>query len=95
MVPRVKDNNPLGPQKTFQWTFIKSRSVSAARDTSKFQNWSHLTNIRRRYMAEILPIRRKIQSNQSIFRIFTGMFENGKFFWFPMNQQFIVIANYP
>ena len=34
--------------------------------TSKFQNWWVLTNFRRSYMAEILPIRRKTLSNQSI-----------------------------
>ena len=62
MVPRVKDNNPLGTQKIS----LKSRIVRAARGTSKFQNWSHLTNSRRRYMAEILPIRRKTLSNQSV-----------------------------
>ena len=30
------------------------------------KTWSHLTNNRRRYMAEILPIRHKTLSNQSI-----------------------------
>ena len=54
MVPRVKDNNPLVTQKT----------VSLA---SKWQNWSLLTNSRRRYKAEILPMRRKTRiSNQSL-----------------------------
>ena len=45
---------------------MKSRLVRAARGTSKLQNWSHFTNSRRRYMAEILPIRRITLSNQSI-----------------------------
>ena len=32
----------------------------------KFQNWSLLINCLRRFIAEILPIRRKTSSNQSI-----------------------------
>ena len=44
---------------------MKSRLVRAVRETLKFQNWSFLTNSRRRYMAKILPIRRKKLSNQS------------------------------
>ena len=55
MLPRVKDNNPLGTQ----GDRFTGRLVKAARETSKFQNWSLLTNSRRRYMAEILLIRRK------------------------------------
>ena len=60
MVPRVKDNNPLARQRPFHWIAMKMRLVRAARKTYKFQNGSHLTNSRRRYMAEILLIRRKI-----------------------------------
>ena len=63
--PRVKNNNPLGMQKKFPW-ISKSRLVRAARETSKFPNWSLLTISCRRYMAEILSIRRKTQFNQSI-----------------------------
>ena len=44
----------------------RSSPVRAARETSKFQNRSHLTNSRSRYMADIFPIRRKTLSNQSI-----------------------------
>ena len=66
MVPCVKDNNPLARKRSFHWISMKSRHVRAARETSKFQNWSHLNNCRR-YMTEILPIWRKTLSNQSIF----------------------------
>ena len=59
------NNNPLGTQKIVSLDFEESKLARAARETSKFQNWSHLTNSRRRYMAEILPIRRKTLSNQS------------------------------
>ena len=52
-------------QKTISLISKKSRLVWAAREISKFQNWSILTNSRRRYMAEILPIRHKTLSNQS------------------------------
>ena len=67
-MPRVKDNKPLARKRPFYWISIKSRLVRAAMETSKFQNWLHLTNSRRHYMAEILPIRRfnSIQSIQSI-----------------------------
>ena len=57
---------PLARKRPFHWISMKSRLVRAARETSKFQNWSHFTDSRRRYMAEILPIRRKTPSNQSI-----------------------------
>ena len=66
MVPRVKDNNPLARKRSFHWISMKSRLARAARETSKFQNWTHLTTCRRRYKAEILPRRRKTLSNQSI-----------------------------
>ena len=53
-------------KRPFHWISMKSRLVRAARETSKFQNSSLLTNSRHRYMAEILPIRRKTLSNQLI-----------------------------
>ena len=53
-------------KRLFHWISMKSRLVRAARETSKFQNWSLFTNTCRRYMAEILPRRRKTLSNQSI-----------------------------
>ena len=62
MVPSVWDNNHLFTQKNSR----KSRLVRAARETSKFQDLSYFTNSRRRYMTEILPIRRETLSNQSI-----------------------------
>ena len=46
---------------------LKSRLVRAAKETSKLQDWSLLTNSCSRYMAEILPIRRETLSNQSIW----------------------------
>ena len=62
MVPCVRDNNPLGTQKISS----KNRLVRAARKHSKIQSWSFFTNHHRRYLAEIMPIRRKTLSNQSI-----------------------------
>ena len=59
-------HTPLARKIQFLWISIKNKLVRAARETSKFQNWSHLTYSRRRYMAAILPIRRKILFNQSI-----------------------------
>ena len=71
-VPRVKDNNPLGTQKTVPLDFDESRLVRASKETLKFQNWSHFTNSRRRYMAEnyqycekLYPICQTI--NQSLY----------------------------
>ena len=74
MVPRVKDNiPPLARKRPFRWISMKSRLLRAARETSKFKNCSHLTNSRRRYMDEILPIWRKTLSNQSINQYKTGI----------------------
>ena len=42
--------------------------MRVAGETSKFQNWPYFNNSNCRQMAEILPIRRKTQINQS-FRI--------------------------
>ena len=39
--------------------------VGSSGPPGQFQNWSHFTNSRCRYMAEIFPIRRKTLSNQS------------------------------
>ena len=47
---------PLAHKRPFHWILMKSRLVRADRETSKFQNWSHLTNCRRSYITEILPI---------------------------------------
>ena len=49
-----------------QWISMKSRLVRAARETSKFHKSSLFNNSRRRYMAEILPIRRKTLYHKSI-----------------------------
>ena len=65
--PMSRITTPLARKRPFHWISMKSRLVRAARETSKFQNWSHITNSRRRYMAEILPIRRKTLSNQSSY----------------------------
>ena len=35
----------------------------------EYKDWSHIPNGRRRYMAEILPIRGKTLSNQSLNQI--------------------------
>ena len=59
MVPRVKDNNPLGTLKTVSLDFEEKLAREGRQG-----NWSLFSNSRRRYMAEILPIRR---INQSIF----------------------------
>ena len=61
MVPRVEDNNPKW---SFHWISKKNRLVRAAEETWKFPNCFNYS--RRRYVAEILPIMRKILSNQSI-----------------------------
>ena len=68
--PVSRITTPLARKRLFYWISMKSRLMKAARGTSKFQNWLHLTYCRRRYMAEILPIRRKTQSNQSINQSF-------------------------
>ena len=60
-VSRIK--SPLARKRPFHWIPMKRKLVRAAMGTSKFQNWSHLKNSRQRYMAEILPIRRKTLSN--------------------------------
>ena len=49
----------------FHWISMKS-TIGSWRPPGKLQNWLLLTNSRRRYMAEIMPIRRKTLSNQSI-----------------------------
>ena len=68
MVSRVKDNNPLGTQKIVSLAFNEEYAREPPGKLQKNFYWSHLTNSRRRYMAEILPIRRNtIQSiNQTI-----------------------------
>ena len=54
----------MGRKGPFLWISQKNMLVRAARDTSKFITYN-LPISRRRYMAEILPIRRNIQK-QSI-----------------------------
>ena len=61
--PVSRITTPLTRKTPFLWISMKSRLVRAARETSKFHNCLLLANNRRRYMAEILPIRRKIISN--------------------------------
>ena len=68
-VPVSRTTTPLTRIRPFHWNSMKSRLVGAARETSKFHNSLLLTNSRRCYMAEILPIRRKTLSNQLINRI--------------------------
>ena len=67
MVPRVKDNNPHGTQKTVSLDFDEEYARDCRKGNFKIQN------CRRRYMAEILPIERKNLSNQpinqSIYRV--------------------------
>ena len=57
--PISRITTPLARKRLFNWISMKSRLVRAVRETSNFQNWSLLTNSRRYYMAEILPIRHK------------------------------------
>ena len=45
--------------------FIKSRLMTAAKETSKSLKWSPFINSHCSYMAEIMPIRRKTLCNQS------------------------------
>ena len=66
--PVSRITTPFARRRPFHWISIKSRLMRAAKETSKFQNWSLITNSRRRYIAEQLPIRRKTLSNQSINR---------------------------
>ena len=62
---------PLCTQKSVSLDFDEAtllpQLMRDARETTRFQNWSHLTKSRRCYMAEILPIRCKTQCNQSIY----------------------------
>ena len=62
MVPRVKDYTSLARKRPFHWMALEV----ARETTSKFQNRLHLTNSRNRNMVELLPIRLKTLSNQSI-----------------------------
>ena len=57
--PLSRITTPLARKRPFHWISMKSKLVRAARETSIYQNWSLLTNSRRRYMTEILPKRRK------------------------------------
>ena len=57
-VPRVKGKNPLSRKRLFLWISMKSRHTRTARETSKY-----LPKSRLRYMAKILPIRRKTKNN--------------------------------
>ena len=50
-----RTTTPLARKRPFHWISMKSRLVRSTIGTSKFQNLLHLTNIRRRYMSEILP----------------------------------------
>ena len=52
----------------FHWISMNCRLVRASKENQKFQNWSFLTKNCGRYMAEILPIRRKPLTNQSIYQ---------------------------
>ena len=66
--PMSRITTPLARKRPFHGISMKNRISKVARETSKFQIWKHLSNSRRRYMAEILPIRRKTLTNQSIIR---------------------------
>ena len=58
---------PLARKRQFHWISIKTNYVRAASwETSKCQYCPHLTNRRRCYMAEILLIRRKTLSSQTL-----------------------------
>ena len=59
-------HTPLARKIPFLWISIKNKLLRAARETSKFQNLSHLSYSRCRNMAVILPIWRKILFDQSI-----------------------------
>ena len=48
------------------YNLIKSSSNIVGESPNKFQNWSYLTYSRRRFMAEILLIRRNTLFNQSV-----------------------------
>ena len=63
--PVSRITTPFARKRPFHWISIKIRLMRAAKETSKFQNWSLITNSRRRYIAELLPIWRKTLSNQS------------------------------
>ena len=68
MVPRVNDSIPLARKRTFHWISIR-RNLPIRRKTIQPIN---LTNSHRRYMAEILPILRKIinQTMKHAFQVF-------------------------
>ena len=64
--PRSRITTSLTYKRPFFWISMKSRLVRAATETSTFHKWSPFIKSRRRYMAEILAIRRKTLYNQSI-----------------------------
>ena len=65
MVSRVKDNNPFGTQETVSLDFDEEKIREGRQGNFKISKLNTFTS-RRRYMAEILPIRRKMLSNLSI-----------------------------
>ena len=67
--PVSRITTPLARKRPFHWISMKSRFVRAARETLKLLKWSPFNNSRRRYMAEILPIRRKSLYNHSINKL--------------------------
>ena len=71
MLSGVKDNNPFGTQKTVLLDFDVEWAREDPQGNFKISKRAHLTNSRRRYMPEILPIRCKTLSNQSEPIIFT------------------------
>ena len=69
--PLSRITTPLARKRPFHWISMESKLVRAAREPSTYQNWSLLTNTRRRYMTEILPKRRKhYPINQSINHLY-------------------------
>ena len=62
--PVSRITSPLARKRPFHWISMKSRLVRSARESSKFQNWSQFTNIRRRWNIADVAYNQSI--NQSI-----------------------------
>ena len=78
----------LTRKRSFHWISMKSRLVKGDRETSIFQNWLYFTNSRRRYLPEILPIRRKTLSNQSINQSMRHLSRTRLTFYWLIGQRF-------
>ena len=90
MVARVEEKNPNGTQRIS----MKKWLVKAARETSKFQNWSLLTNCCRRCMTEIFPKTlsnvQKNVANDYLLCVLLNLEKNKtRYLWFRGNVMYL------